>query len=199
MQHLDEERTEPTNQHWWEIGVHDARHAVHGEVGLGAIVASWRRIAREPDGISDVAIDSLTKPRWCLSSPFRRQSVLPSFAATLWSLPSFADVVCDTGVMASTQPLRRTTTEGETQTGDAVQTQKPWNVIVWNDPVTPMTVVVVIFRKIFGYSNNKCTQLMLAVHNEGRALVWSGHRERAESYCVKLQVAGLQSTIEQDN
>jgi ATP-dependent Clp protease adaptor protein ClpS len=101
--------------------------------------------------------------------------------------------------MPSTQPLSRTTTEGETQTGDAVQTQKPWNVIVWNDPVTPMTVVVVIFRKIFGYSNNKCTQLMLAVHNEGRALVWSGNRERAESYCVKLQVAGLQSTIEQDN
>ena len=74
----------------------------------------------------------------------------------------------------------------------------PWITIVWNDPVTPMTVVVVIFKKIFGYSNNKCTQLMLAVHHEGRALVWSGHRERAESYCVKLQVSGLQSTIEQD-
>ena len=100
--------------------------------------------------------------------------------------------------MASTQPLRRTTTEGDVQTADAVETKKPWNVIVWNDPVTPMTVVVVIFRKIFGYSNNKCTQLMLAVHHEGRALVWSGHRERAENYCVKLQVAGLQSTIEQD-
>ncbi len=87
---------------------------------------------------------------------------------------------------------------GDVQTEDAVETKRPWNVIVWNDPVTPMTVVVVIFRKIFGYSNNKCTQLMLAVHHEGRALVWSGHRERAESYCVKLQVAGLQSTIEQD-
>jgi ATP-dependent Clp protease adapter protein ClpS len=39
---------------------------------------------------------------------------------------------------------------------------------------------------------------MLTVHNEGRAIVWSGQRERAESYCVKLQVAGLQSTIERD-
>ncbi len=106
--------------------------------------------------------------------------------------------VWNTGGMASTQPLRRTTTEGDVKTEDAVETKKPWNVIVWDDPVTPMTVVVVIFRKIFGYSNNKCTQLMLAVHHEGRALVWSGHRERAESYCVKLQVSGLQSTIEQD-
>ncbi|MDE3009068.1 MAG: ATP-dependent Clp protease adaptor ClpS, partial [Acidobacteriota bacterium] len=36
------------------------------------------------------------------------------------------------------------------------------------------------------------------VHNDGRAVVWSGPRERAESYCVKLQVSGLQSTVEQD-
>jgi ATP-dependent Clp protease adapter protein ClpS len=37
------------------------------------------------------------------------------------------------------------------------------------------------------------------VHHEGRAIVWSGQRERAETYCVKLQVAGLQSTVEQDS
>ena len=78
-------------------------------------------------------------------------------------------------------------------------TERPWNVIVWNDPVTPMTVVEVVFKRIFGYSNNKCTQLMLMVHHEGRAIVWSGQRERAESYCVKLQVAGLQATVELDS
>ena len=61
-----------------------------------------------------------------------------------------------------------------------------------------MSVVVVIFKKIFGYSNNKSTQLMLTVHHEGRAIVWSGSRERCEQYCVKIQVAGLQCTIEQD-
>lgn len=94
--------------------------------------------------------------------------------------------------------MRTTSTESDVQTSDVVVTQKSWNVIVWNDPVTPMAVVVVILRKIFGYSNNKCTQLMLAVHHEGRAIVWSGVKDRAESYCVKLQVSGLQSTIEQD-
>lgn len=92
-----------------------------------------------------------------------------------------------------------TTTESDVIVEDAVETRRPWNVVVWNDPVTPMTVVVVILKRIFGYSNNKCTQLMLTIHHEGRALVWSGQRDRAESYCVKLQVAGLQSTIEQDN
>jgi ATP-dependent Clp protease adaptor protein ClpS len=100
--------------------------------------------------------------------------------------------------MASVKPLRISSTESEVQSEVAVVTQRVWNVVVWNDPVTPMTVVVVVFKRIFGYSNSKCTQLMLKVHHEGRAIVWSGHRERAESYCVKLQVAGLQATVEQD-
>jgi ATP-dependent Clp protease adaptor protein ClpS len=105
--------------------------------------------------------------------------------------------------MASLKRLRSSSTESDVQsdveTNVAVVTKRPWNVIVWNDPVTPMTVVVVVFRRIFGYSNNKCTHLMLLVHHEGRAVVWSGERERAESYCVKLQVAGLQATVEQDD
>jgi ATP-dependent Clp protease adaptor protein ClpS len=104
--------------------------------------------------------------------------------------------------MTSLKRLRLSSTESDVksdvETNATVVTQRPWNVIVWNDPVTPMTVVVVVFKRIFGYSANKCTHLMLTVHHEGRAVVWSGQRERAESYCVKLQVAGLQATVEQD-
>jgi ATP-dependent Clp protease adaptor protein ClpS len=105
-------------------------------------------------------------------------------------------VTCDTGEVTSTAPPQVSTTEGDVLTEKVVKTERPWNVIVWDDPVTPMSVVVVIFKRIFGYSHNKCTQLMLTVHHEGRAVVWAGNRDRAESYCVKLQVAGLQSTIE---
>jgi len=100
--------------------------------------------------------------------------------------------------VGSVKPLRRTTTDTDVLVEEAVSTQRPWNVVVWDDPVTPMSVVVLIFKKIFGYSNNKSTQLMLTVHHEGRAIVWSGPRERCEQYCVKIQVAGLQCTIEQD-
>ncbi len=74
--------------------------------------------------------------------------------------------------------------------------RETWDVVVWNDPVTPMKVVVVIFKRIFGYANNRCTQLMLTVHHEGRAVVWTGARERAESYTAKLQAAGLRATVE---
>jgi ATP-dependent Clp protease adaptor protein ClpS len=101
-------------------------------------------------------------------------------------------------MVGAVKPLQRTESDTEVITGEAVETKRPWNVVVWNDPVTPMSVVVVIFRRIFGYSDNKCTQLMMAVHHEGRCIVWSGERDRAQGYCVKLQVAGLQSTIEQE-
>ncbi len=88
-------------------------------------------------------------------------------------------------------------TESEVSSETTTATKRPWDVVVWNDPVTPMNVVVVIFKRIFGYSNNKCTQLMLTVHHRGRAVVWTGERERAERYCVKVQVAGLQCTVEE--
>ena len=101
-------------------------------------------------------------------------------------------------MVGAVTPLQRTESDIEVITGDAVETKRPWSVVVWNDPVTPMSVVVVIFKRIFGYSNNKCTQLMMTVHHEGRCIVWSGERDRARTYCVKLQVAGLQSTIEQE-
>jgi ATP-dependent Clp protease adaptor protein ClpS len=104
--------------------------------------------------------------------------------------------------MATLKKLRNATAENDLEqrvkSDVSVVTERPWNVIVWNDPVTPMTVVVAVFKRVFGYSNNKCTHLMLTVHHEGRAIVWSGQRERAESYCVKLQVAGLQSSVERD-
>jgi len=90
-------------------------------------------------------------------------------------------------------------TSTATLSQDEVSTEKSWNVVVWDDPVTPMPVVALIFRKIFGYSNNKATQLMMTVHHQGRAIVWSGVRDRAESYCVKLQSNGLLSTVEQDS
>lgn len=92
-----------------------------------------------------------------------------------------------------------TSTERIERTDREVRSERTWNVVVWNDPVTPMSVVVVIFKRVFGYANNRATQLMLTVHHQGRAVVWSGRRDRAESYCVKLQVSGLQSTIEQDS
>lgn len=80
---------------------------------------------------------------------------------------------------------------------ESLVTERAWAVVVWDDPVTPMAVVTLVFQKVFGYSESRSTQLMLQVHHEGKSAVWSGARDRAESYCVKLHSFGLLATVEQ--
>ena len=74
----------------------------------------------------------------------------------------------------------------------------PWIVVVWNDPINLMSYVTLVLRKLFGYSEAKATQLMLQVHNEGKAIVSSGTRERAELDVARLHAHGLWATLRQD-
>lgn len=71
-----------------------------------------------------------------------------------------------------------------------------WSVIVWNDPINLMTYVTYVFQKLFGYSLEKATRLMLEVHNEGRSVVATVEREKAEYYVGQLHAYGLQATLE---
>ncbi len=82
-------------------------------------------------------------------------------------------------------------------TGEDTDAARPWQVVVWNDPVNLMSYVVFVFRKLFGFSKEKATRLMLAVHHEGRAIVSSGPREKAELDCHRLHAHGLWATLEQ--
>jgi ATP-dependent Clp protease adaptor protein ClpS len=73
---------------------------------------------------------------------------------------------------------------------------EPWLVIVWNDPINLMSFVTFVFQKLFGYSKEKATKLMLDVHHKGRAVVSSGTRERAELDVYRLHEYGLWATME---
>ncbi len=74
----------------------------------------------------------------------------------------------------------------------------PWIVVVWNDPINLMSYVTFVLRKLFGYSETEATKLMLQVHNEGKAVVSSGTRERAEHDVARLHGHGLWATLRQD-
>lgn len=78
-----------------------------------------------------------------------------------------------------------------------ISIDRPWNVIVWNDPITLMTYVVYVFRRLFGYSEEKATQLMLEVHHQGRSIVTTVDREKAEYFVSRLHGFGLQASMEQ--
>jgi ATP-dependent Clp protease adapter protein ClpS/transposase len=81
---------------------------------------------------------------------------------------------------------------------DEAERDKPWIVIVWNDPINLMSYVTLVFQKLFGYSRAKATRLMLQVHNEGKAVVSSGPREKAEYDVSRLHAQGLWATMRQD-
>ena len=79
-----------------------------------------------------------------------------------------------------------------------VEPDRPWIVIVWNDPINLMSYVTLVFQQLFGYSRAKATTLMLQVHNEGKAVVSSGTREKAELDVARLHARGLWATMRQD-
>jgi ATP-dependent Clp protease adaptor protein ClpS len=98
---------------------------------------------------------------------------------------------------APAAPVETAPVEVDRPAGDeAVQSDRPWIVIVWNDPINLMSYVVFVFQKLFGYSHQKATKLMLDVHHKGKAVVAHGNRERAELDTFRLHAHGLWATME---
>ncbi|PRW62879.1 ATP-dependent Clp protease adapter ClpS [Actinopolyspora mortivallis] len=82
---------------------------------------------------------------------------------------------------------------------ETAASERPWVTIVWNDPVNLMSYVTYVLQKIFGYSQEHATKLMLDVHHKGRAVVSSGSREKVEGDVAKLHAAGLWATMQHDS
>ena len=80
--------------------------------------------------------------------------------------------------------------------GEDPRLSPSWVVVVWNDPVNLMTYVTYVFRKLFGYSEAHAQELMLKVHNDGRAVVSGGTQERCEYDVQRLHAHGLWATMQ---
>ena len=65
-----------------------------------------------------------------------------------------------------------------------------WVTIVWDDPVNLMNYVTYVFIKLFGLSKEKAHELMMQVHNEGKAVVASGTREEMERAVLQREDHG---------
>ena len=74
---------------------------------------------------------------------------------------------------------------------------RPWQAVVWDDPVNLMSYVTHVFREYFGLARADAERLMLAVHNEGRAVVAEGAREQMELHVQAMHDYGLWATVRQ--
>ncbi len=72
----------------------------------------------------------------------------------------------------------------------------PWVTIVWDDPVNLQTYVTYVFMELFNYSKARATELMLQVHNDGKAIVSTGSREEMEHDVARLHEYGLWATLQ---
>ena len=81
-------------------------------------------------------------------------------------------------------------------TATATRPADIWHVVVLNDPVNLMSYVVMVFKRVFGFDEVRARKHMLEVHEQGRSVVWSGDRERAEAYVFTLQQWHLTAVLE---
>lgn len=72
---------------------------------------------------------------------------------------------------------------------------RPWQTVVWNDPVNLMSYVVHVFREYFGFPKARAERLMLAVHHDGHAVVAEGAREQMELHARAMHDYGLWATV----
>lgn len=72
--------------------------------------------------------------------------------------------------------------------------ESTWTTVVWDDPVNLMDYVTMVFMRYFGYPRERATQLMIQVHNQGRATVVEGSKDRdggSRACDARLRFAGL--------
>jgi len=95
---------------------------------------------------------------------------------------------------AGPSTIDKPTIEKETRSEEDLDL--PWQVVVHNDPVNLMSYVTMVFQRVFGYPRDKAERHMLEVHHNGRSILWSGMRERAELYVQQLHGYLLLATLE---
>jgi len=88
---------------------------------------------------------------------------------------------------ATQTPPRERITGGSDSDLDA-----PWQVIVLNDSHNTFEGVAFALSSVLpGVGYDQGMTLANRIHSTGRAIVWSGHRERAEHYWSQLEAQGL--------
>jgi len=84
--------------------------------------------------------------------------------------------VAEPVVTTHTAPRSKSETDQETRT----RRQPPYNVVILNDEEHTFDYVIDLLTKVFRHSSATAQDLTWRIHNSGRAIVYTTHREKAE-------------------
>jgi ATP-dependent Clp protease adaptor protein ClpS len=87
----------------------------------------------------------------------------------------------------------------QSELDDLTAADRPWQTVVWNDPVNLMSYVTFVFQEYFGFDKKKAEKKMLEVHQDGRSVVSSGTREEMERDVQAMHEYGLWATLEKSD
>jgi len=90
--------------------------------------------------------------------------------------------------MATATPLPEVVPDEAADT--RTRRQPPYAVILHNDDVNGMDFVVMVLRKVFGFTVPKCVELMVEAHEKGRSVAWVGAMEVAELKADQIRSCG---------
>lgn len=78
------------------------------------------------------------------------------------------------------------TPQSKTETTTRTRRQPPYHVIILNDEEHTFEYVIELLTKLFAHPLNTATELTWRIHNSGRAIVYTTHREKAELKCEQV-------------
>ena len=94
--------------------------------------------------------------------------------------------------MSALSPATKTPPKERIDRGTGGSLGDAWRVIVLNDNHNTFDGVAFALASVIpGTTYERGLQLANRIHNKGQAVVWSGHRERAELYWSQLRDLGL--------
>ena len=88
-------------------------------------------------------------------------------------------------------------TDSSSSSSRQLLAERPWQTVVWDDPVNLMSYVTYVFRTHFGFDQSHAEELMLRVHQAGSAVVAEGSREAMEMHVEAMHGYGLWATARQ--
>jgi ATP-dependent Clp protease adapter protein ClpS len=84
----------------------------------------------------------------------------------------------------------------ETEISSSVELGNPWQVLLYNDEVHSFDEVILQIQKATGYALERAVELTLMVHNNGKALVYVGEKEKCERVAAILNQIQLTTSVE---
>ena len=84
----------------------------------------------------------------------------------------------------------------EIETNPEIELGNPWQVLLFNDEVHSFDEVILQIQKATGCSLERAVELTLMVHNNGKALVYVGEKEKCERVAGILNLIQLTTSVE---